>query len=186
MDEIKLSDFGCSMKLESKDELIYKKNYGTPSYSSPESIFEEEYCGKMADIWAFGVTIFVMLNGKLPFEGTNLNSIYNSIKNDNVIFERNDLDDDCVDLLKGMLEKDPKKRFKISDIKKHNWIKDHDLLNKYENNKFMSFIHNKKDLTNTSIEKLMEEFKKKVKVSDQRYKLKQYKNVFIGIEVIYH
>lgn len=41
---------------------------GSPSYSSPEMINKTKYVGPEVDIWSIGVIMFVLLEGKLPFD----------------------------------------------------------------------------------------------------------------------
>lgn len=37
---------------------------GTPEYMAPEVLFEDKYCGKAADVWSCGVSLFVLLTGE--------------------------------------------------------------------------------------------------------------------------
>jgi len=85
----------------------------------------------------------VFLFGETPFKGNNLNEISNNIKNLKLNFSiRKDLSEDCIQVLKALLEKIPEKRPTIKDIKKFKWIKDDKNLHKYDNNKIINFIHN--------------------------------------------
>lgn len=40
---------------------------GTPSYMSPELVMKKEYRGDLADVWAVGVLMFVLVSGVFPF-----------------------------------------------------------------------------------------------------------------------
>jgi len=42
---------------------------GTPNYMSPELIKKEDYDGFASDVWACGVSLYVMINGQFPFRG---------------------------------------------------------------------------------------------------------------------
>jgi serine/threonine protein kinase len=140
-EEVKIADFGQSMAFESTDKI--KKQYGTPAYSPPESFEGNEYSGKKADIWALGVTMYVFLFGKLPFSGNNLNEISSSIKNNKVDFsERKDLSSDCIEILTAIFSKDFIIRPSIIELKDFKWIKKDKQLKKYNDNKFINFIHN--------------------------------------------
>lgn len=59
---MKIIDFGFSTFIDPK----LNAYCGTPSYMAPEIINRQEY-GKPADIWALGILLYVMLNGKFPF-----------------------------------------------------------------------------------------------------------------------
>jgi serine/threonine protein kinase len=43
---------------------------GTPPFMCPEIVMKKPYNGIKADIWAAGVILFLMMNGKLPFRAT--------------------------------------------------------------------------------------------------------------------
>lgn len=63
--QIKLIDFGFSTYSKSDQKLPY--TCGTPHYISPELVSKRDYYGKPADMWAFGVVMFALLTGKMPF-----------------------------------------------------------------------------------------------------------------------
>jgi serine/threonine protein kinase len=63
---VKVTDFGLARSLRPQDNstLSYAEVVGTPSYMAPEQ-FRGEY-GPETDVYALGLTIFVMLTAKLP------------------------------------------------------------------------------------------------------------------------
>lgn len=66
---IKIIDFGFSIIIP--DDKKLKIFCGTPSYMSPEIVSKIEYVGSKADIWALGILLYVMLQGKFPFKGVS-------------------------------------------------------------------------------------------------------------------
>lgn len=66
LSDIKIADFGLS-KLVLPHEVM-KLPCGTLSYVAPEVLSNEGY-GKAVDLWSVGVIMFLLLRGKLPFEG---------------------------------------------------------------------------------------------------------------------
>ena len=68
----KVLDFGISGVMGSKRGSITKTGdvFGTPGYMSPEQLRGEEV-GPPADLYAFGVVMFQMLEGRRPFEGAS-------------------------------------------------------------------------------------------------------------------
>ena len=133
----KIVDFGVSeMFLKPGDDTM-QKSAGSPAFMSPElcTAGHQEYHGKSDDIWSFGVTLYCMVVGHLPFNKDNFYEMYESIKNDEPDYPDH-LSDDLKDLLQKMLIKDPAKRITVPDMRKHPWtlaVEDGILLSKEEN-----------------------------------------------------
>lgn len=97
---------------------------GTIGYMSPELILCN-YSSKAADIFASGVVLYILLNGRPPFAGENdlkvldntLNSNYNQSNS-----RWKSISENARDLIRRMLEFDPFKRIKCEEILKHPWI----------------------------------------------------------------
>jgi len=51
---------------------------GSPLYMAPEVIKNEKYSSKV-DVWALGVLTYIMLSNKMPFEGSNVEKVHQSI-----------------------------------------------------------------------------------------------------------
>ena len=77
--------------------------------------------GFPVDVWALGVTLYIFTFGKLPFEGSNILELNQSVIHNDLTFPRK-LADDLKDLLEILLKKDPETRATISDIRKHPWV----------------------------------------------------------------
>lgn len=67
--KMKLADFGFSTKTEGKkgNNLLYTA-LGTASYASPELLQKKPYLGVPSDIFSLGVSLFVLVTGKMPFK----------------------------------------------------------------------------------------------------------------------
>jgi serine/threonine protein kinase len=63
---IKLIDFGFSQMCNNKTRLSI--HCGTPPYMSPEITSKSTYNGQKSDVWALGVSLYLMLHGKFPFK----------------------------------------------------------------------------------------------------------------------
>ena len=63
---MKLGDFGLCSQLEHSYSLRASM-CGTPMYMAPET-YEEESCLK-SDVWALGMSVIEMAEGKNPFQG---------------------------------------------------------------------------------------------------------------------
>lgn len=76
-DRAKLGDFGIAMKY-SRDE---KSTFfgGSLLYSAPEIFKKQPYDPYKADIWSFGVSVFQLVTGELPFKGDTKVELSNTI-----------------------------------------------------------------------------------------------------------
>ncbi|KAJ9467291.1 Mitogen-activated protein kinase kinase kinase A [Diplonema papillatum] len=69
--QCKLSDFGTSTSWSTQQvdatptDSPTKKVAGTPIYMSPEAC--RGSCGKSVDIWALGITVYLMMTGRVPY-----------------------------------------------------------------------------------------------------------------------
>ena len=68
---VKIADFGIAQVPNSLVKTRVNKILGSPSYMSPEQI-QFQPTDARSDIFSFGVVIYQMLTGKLPFKGDNI------------------------------------------------------------------------------------------------------------------
>ncbi len=80
---IKLVDFGLSNSY--KHGSLLKTACGSPCYASPEMISGKEYDPLYSDLWSYGVVLYCMLVGKLPFDDEDIKLLYYNIKYANYI-----------------------------------------------------------------------------------------------------
>ena len=79
--KVKIMDFGLA-KIKGGTELTkIGSTVGTPAYMSPEQTKGEEV-NHRTDIWSFGVVLYEMLTGELPFKGDYDQAIIYSILNE--------------------------------------------------------------------------------------------------------
>lgn len=97
------------------------KTEGTWCFWSPEMCAEEAraFSGYAADLWAAGVCLYIFATGQLPFFSEIPMQLFDMIAEADVKYDGLGLSDTLVDLLKRMLEKDPKKRAGVGDCLKH-------------------------------------------------------------------
>lgn len=115
---IKIVDFGLSNIYKLGESL--KSSCGSPCYAAPEMIKGLLYQGILVDIWATGIIMYALLCGYLPFEDSKTENLYKKILSGN--FEKpSHLSALSKDLLSNMLNVNPRKRYTIEDIKKHQW-----------------------------------------------------------------
>jgi serine/threonine protein kinase len=131
---LKIIDFDQSQKFEEKK----LKCRGTAYYRAPEML--EDTCGdyRAADIYSLGVILFTCKAREFPFVEEDKNGKTNMIHYDlftehnedfwkiKVADKKNDefFSKSFKDLVNGMLEKEPKKRITLQDIKRSRWYKE--------------------------------------------------------------
>ena len=121
---IKICDFGVGIMIN--QNTILHDQCGTPVYMAPEIIKNNGYIGFPVDIWSSGIALYIMLSGNVPFNRGKLNDLQYEILN-SPLKNINDVSFEANDLLKGILNKDPNKRFSPDDILNHPWLNCDDL-----------------------------------------------------------
>jgi serine/threonine protein kinase len=123
--KVKLIDFGFSTCIPNSRKI--KIFCGTPSYMAPEIVNKVEYSGPPADIWALGVLLYALLNGRFPFKGRTDEELYNRINEcDYAIYKH--MSRSVRHLLERMMDVDPDTRITAEEILEHKWITDNDWL----------------------------------------------------------
>jgi len=116
---IKIVDFGLSNTYKTEKETL-KTACGSPCYASPEMIAGKRYHGLDTDLWSLGVILYAMTVGYLPFEDSDTNKLYKKILSCEYLVPGY-VDKQAKDMMKHIMQIDPKKRYKIQDIKVHPW-----------------------------------------------------------------
>jgi serine/threonine protein kinase len=76
---VKIADLGYFKPIQSSI-IMRSRMAGTPVFMEPEMANENESkIGKPSDIWSLGVCLYYLIEGTLPFNGTNQTQIFNSI-----------------------------------------------------------------------------------------------------------
>jgi serine/threonine protein kinase len=118
--EVKILDFGLA-KLTGRS-IITKmgSTVGTIAYMSPEQT-RGENIDHRTDIWSFGIVLYEMLTGELPFKGDYEQAVIYSIINEEPEFIskiRSDVPQQIEKIISKSLNKDYVKRFSaVSEIK---------------------------------------------------------------------
>jgi len=119
---IKICDFKYghfySSKEKSKVGLI-----GDHYFTCPELHSKKNYNPELADMWSIGVILYQMLTGSLPFSSKkDLDLIRSIIKGDYSI--PNYVNANLKGIIKGLIEKNEDKRFKLNDLFNQKYFKD--------------------------------------------------------------
>ena len=119
---VKLTDFGLS-----KD--IFQTNFtnticGTTEYLSPEVVLRNQY-DYGVDWWALGVLMYEMLTENTPFDNPNRSKMLQDIVHSQPAFPES-LPEEAVEVMRALLQKDPKNRPNIEQLKKFKFFEDLD------------------------------------------------------------
>ncbi|KAK1998286.1 Pkinase-domain-containing protein [Colletotrichum falcatum] len=123
-DVLKIVDFGVSEMFEKSGKgMMTAKPAGSPAFLAPELcvLKHGDIDGRAADIWSMGVSLYCLRYGKLPFEQDGVLEMYEAIKKESPIFPE-DENPDFVDLMTGILKKDPQMRIQMSELREHPWV----------------------------------------------------------------
>ncbi|MBI1806390.1 MAG: protein kinase, partial [Ignavibacteria bacterium] len=116
---IKVMDFGLAKLKGSLKLTRTSSTVGTLAYMAPEQIQGGEVDAR-SDIFSFGVVLFEMLTGYLPFRGEHEAAMMYSIVNEepeSILKHRPDLSPEIDRIIKRALEKDPEDRYQsVADM----------------------------------------------------------------------
>lgn len=120
--ELKITDFGFSAMKDYGAHLLHT-NCGSPHYCAPEVWNGEHngYDGRKNDAWSCGIILYVMLTGKQPFFDEDEDALLDKV-NAGVVEYPDHLTPSARDLMEHLLEKNPKRRYSLSKVKKHPWF----------------------------------------------------------------
>lgn len=109
---IKLTDFGLSKEANEADSFC-----GTSEYVAPEVVLKHQY-GVEVDWWSLGILAYELITFTTPFYNKNKTKMLNDIVS--AIPKMDKIDDKSLsNLIHDLLNKDPKHRPKLQEIKVH-------------------------------------------------------------------
>ena len=98
---------------------------GTPRYMAPEVVSSRPY-GKEVDMWGLGLLLYILIAGKMPFNGRNSSELFKEIREKELIFEPTFLwsrvSDNCRNFVKQLFQKDPDDRMTADAAVQHEWL----------------------------------------------------------------
>ncbi|XP_056313892.1 serine/threonine-protein kinase 36 isoform X2 [Danio aesculapii] len=118
---VKLCDFGFARAM-SVSTLVLTSIKGTPLYMSPELVEEKPY-DHSTDLWSLGCILYELHTGAPPFYTNSIFQLVQLIVRDPVKWPDN-MSQDCLSFLKGLLMKEPEKRLSWPDLLHHPFVAD--------------------------------------------------------------
>ncbi|KAI5467662.1 hypothetical protein BGZ63DRAFT_419352 [Mariannaea sp. PMI_226] len=117
--DIKIIDFGLSNLFAPRSHL--KTFCGSLYFAAPELLQARAYTGPEVDVWSFGIVLYVLVCGKVPFDDQSMPALHAKIKRGLVDYP-NWLSSECKHLLSRMLVTDPKQRATMQEVLNHPWM----------------------------------------------------------------
>lgn len=117
--DIKIIDFGLSNLFSPKSTL--KTFCGSLYFAAPELLQAKAYTGPEVDVWSFGIVLYVLVCGKVPFDDQSMPALHAKIKKGLVDYP-SWLSVECKSLISRMLVTDPKQRASLQEIMQHPWM----------------------------------------------------------------
>lgn len=117
--EIKIIDFGLSNLFDKTKQL--HTFCGSLYFAAPELLKASPYTGPEVDVWSFGVVLYVLVCGKVPFDDENSSVLHEKIKQGKVEYPQH-LSIEVISLLSKMLVVDPHRRATLKQVVEHHWM----------------------------------------------------------------
>ncbi|EPQ53024.1 Pkinase-domain-containing protein [Gloeophyllum trabeum ATCC 11539] len=116
---IKIIDFGLSNLYDPANHL--GTFCGSLYFAAPELLNAKVYTGPEVDVWSFGVVLYVLVCGKVPFDDQSMPALHAKIKRGLVEYPVW-LSAECKHLLSRMLVTNPAARAPLSEVLSHPWM----------------------------------------------------------------
>ncbi|PKA59946.1 Calcium-dependent protein kinase 8 [Apostasia shenzhenica] len=118
---LKAIDFGLSVFFKPGER--FSEIVGSPYYMAPE-VLKRNY-GPEVDVWSAGVILYILLCGVPPFWAETEQGVAQAIIRSVIDFKRDPwpkVSDSAKDLVKKMLNPDPKQRLTAQEVLDHPWL----------------------------------------------------------------
>ena len=116
---IKIIDFGLSNVYSPLSQL--STFCGSLYFAAPELLNAKPYVGPEIDVWSFGVVLYVLVCGKVPFDDQSMPALHAKIKRGHVEYP-SWLSAECKHLLSRMLVTVPVQRATLQEVLSHPWM----------------------------------------------------------------
>ncbi|WWC85589.1 uncharacterized protein L201_000453 [Kwoniella dendrophila CBS 6074] len=116
---IKIIDFGLSNLYSPTRHL--STFCGSLYFAAPELLNAKAYTGPEVDVWSFGIVLYVLVCGKVPFDDQSMPALHAKIKRGACEYPAW-LSSDCKHLLSRMLVTNPQERATLTEVLQHPFL----------------------------------------------------------------
>lgn len=116
---IKIIDFGLSNLFSPRSQL--STFCGSLYFAAPELLNANPYTGPEVDVWSFGIVLYVLVCGKVPFDDQNMPALHAKIKR-GIVEYPNWLSAECKHLISRMLVVNSAQRATMEEVINHPWM----------------------------------------------------------------
>lgn len=122
---LKIADFGFAKRFENKS--LHETICGSPLYMAPE-IMNSNIYNNQTDLWSIGMILYEMLYGNHPFATCKtIPELKETISKTTIEIpptntKNKDVSDNCISLLKQLLQKQVNERISWSNFFNHPWV----------------------------------------------------------------
>ena len=121
-DRYVISDFSVS-KFVTADNDICEDTRGAPWFLPPEAASFQPYHGKPADVWAFGLTLYAVIYGQIPYPDVPLLQVFQLYLSEGMPYPEDvPISPELRDLFTKILDNDPQTRYTMDEILQHPWM----------------------------------------------------------------
>ncbi|KAG2631755.1 hypothetical protein PVAP13_2NG045100 [Panicum virgatum] len=118
---LKAIDFGLSIFFKPGEKI--SDVVGSPYYVAPEVLMKDYGC--KVDVWSAGVIIYILLSGVPPFWDETEQGIFDQVLKGELDFSSDpwpSISESAKDLVRKMLDRDPRKRLTAHEALRHPWV----------------------------------------------------------------
>ncbi len=116
---VKLGDFGFAREIS--PETLSWTWCGTTTYTAPELLSRRAYHGPPVDLWSFGVLIYILLIGQVPFEDTDVAKMVKEQEKPLKCCEGM-LSEASERVVRGLLNITPEQRWTCDSVRQSDWL----------------------------------------------------------------
>ncbi|KAI9359146.1 kinase-like domain-containing protein [Pilaira anomala] len=124
---LKLTDFGLARVFDPENPILTTR-CGSEEYAAPEIVQSLGYDGRLTDTWSFGIILYALLVGYLPFSynprrGEKLSHLFHRIILAQVKWPKTDnISTGAKEVVNSILVRQPEKRIRLNQLDTLTWF----------------------------------------------------------------